>query len=297
MEHLPSIRQLQYFLALDEHQHFGRAAAACYVSQSAFSHAIGELEKTLGTRLVDRTKRSVTITSTGRQVAEQARLCLQDMQSLVHTAKADQQPLTGPLILGVIPTIAPFLLPSIVPALRTDYPALELYLREDKTEDLLEKLHDGTLDAVMLALPWPSRNTETLELFQDPFLLAFNRHTRLVDPHNFSTDRLTANSVMLLEDGHCLREHTLSACRIQDLGTVNRFAASSLTTLLEMVNADLGVTFIPAMAIKSGSLRGTHITTLPMPDRSYRTIGLAWRAGSARADEFRLLGEFIRTHA
>lgn len=296
MENLPSIRQLQYFLALDEHGHFGRAASACFVSQSGFSHAIGELEKTLGTRLVDRTKRSVTITRTGRDVAKQARQCLQDMRMLARTAKAAQQPLSGPLMLGVIPTIAPFLLPRIVPTLRANYPGLELYLREHKTETLCEQLKDGDLDVLLLALPWSMRNVVTLELFQDPFLLAYNRRTKLLDPQRPNLGRLAPNSVMLLEDGHCLREHTISACKIRDLTSVNRFAASSLTTLLEMVNANLGVTFIPAMAVASGSLRGTQINTLPMPDKSYRTIGLAWRSGSSRAEEFRLLGEFIRTH-
>ena len=296
MKALPTVRQLQYFLALAEHEHFGRAANACHVSQSAFSHAIAEFEKILGTRLVDRTRRSVTITNAGRDAAVQARLCLQDIEALVQATRVAQRPLTGALTLGVIPTIAPFVLPRVLTQLRRQYPQLELYLREQTTSRLADELRDGSVDVVLLALPWALRNVETIALFDDPFHLAFHRKTKLVDPKRFAPNRLVANSVLLLEDGHCLRDHTVSACRIRNLNAVNRFAATSLSTLVEMVNADLGVTFLPEMALDAGLLRGTAIQTLPMPDQSFRTIGLAWRSGSSRREEFELLADLIRAN-
>ncbi len=294
---MPTLRQLRYFLALLEHGHFGRAASACSVSQPAFSHAIRELEDNLGSQLVDRTQRSVTITAAGQDIAAQARLCIQDVDALIEMSRAGSEPLSGKLVLGVIPTIAPFILPRVLPALHKQHPELQLFLQEEKTAVIYERLLKGSIDVLLLALPWPMRSTETCDLFQDPFHLAYHRNTQLIDPENFSLNRLTAESVMLLEDGHCLRDHALSACRINRTDSINRFAASSLQTLLEMVNADLGVTFIPEMAINSGMLKGTRIKTRPMAKGNSRKIGMAWRKGSARAEEFRLLGEIIRQHA
>ncbi len=290
----PTLRQLRYFLALAEHGHFGRAAEACFVSQSAFSHAIRELEDRLGTKLVDRTNRSVTITNTGKDIAVHARLVLQDVEALVDTARATAAPLSGPLTLGSIPTIAPYMLPQALPKLRKAYPDLQLYLREGQSEHIVRELQDGNIDVILLALPYPMRNVVTLDLFDDPFHLAYRRGTKLIDPKNFQVNRLNADSVLLLEEGHCLRDHALSACGIARHDTVNSFAASSLATLLEMVRADLGVTFIPEMAIRAGRLKGTGIASLPMPAGNARRIGLGWRKGSSREAEFRLLGEMLQ---
>jgi LysR family hydrogen peroxide-inducible transcriptional activator len=212
-------------------------------------------------------------------------------------ARAGRRPLSGPLVLGAIPTIAPFLLPRVIPELRESYPDLKLYLQEEKSAVLYERLMDGSIDAMVLALPWPMRGTETLELFRDPFHLAYREGTTLIDPDNFQINRLTTPSIMLLEDGHCLRDHALAACEIASLDTVNRYSASSLLTLLEMVDADLGVTFVPELAINSGMLKGTSIRTQALGGESYRTIGLAWRSGSGRSKEFALLGDVIRGHA
>ena len=288
------MRQLQYFQALVEHGHFGRAAKACFVSQSAFSHAIRELEETLGAQLVDRTNRSVTITNIGRDIAVQARLVLQDVDALVDTARATTAPLSGPLVLGCIPTIAPYVLPQVLPKLQAAYPDLQLYLREGQSEHIVQELHDGNIDVILLALPYPMRNVTTMDLFADPFHLAYKRGTKLIDPKKFQVNRLNADSVLLLEEGHCLRDHALSACSIASPDTVNNFAASSLATLLEMVRADLGVTFIPEMALRAGRLKGTGIATLPMPAGNARRIGLGWRKGSGRDAEFRLLGELLQ---
>jgi len=293
---MPSLRQLRYFLALEKHEHFGHAASACFVSQSAFSHAIRELEELLGARLVDRTNRSVTITNTGRDVAALARQVLQDVETLVDTARAGGGPLTGRLVLGAIPTIAPYLLPRALPMLRRRYPDLELFLQEGQSQQIVQDLHDGKLDVILLALPYPMRNVTTLDLFNDRFHLAYRKGSALVEPKHFRIENLDADSVLLLEEGHCLRDHALSACGIVQQDTVNSFSASSLTTLVEMVRADLGVTFIPEMALRAGALKGSGIATLPMPASNARRVGLVWRKGSARDEEFRLLGTLIREH-
>lgn len=290
---LPSTRQLRYFAALAEHRHFGRAAAACFVSQSAFSLAIRELETLLGVRLVDRTNRRVTITALGQEVATQARLCLRDLEGLVELAQTERSPLAGPLRLGVIPTIAPFLLPRVLPRLRKALPKLRLFLHEGTTAEIHHKLLKGELDVLLLALPFELANAEVQALFRDGFRLACRRDTRLVDPRNYSYSRLDRDAILLLDDGHCLREHAIAACRLKNAEKVSPFAASSLLTLIEMVDADLGVTFLPEMAAGSALLKGTRVETYPLAERSYREIGLAWRQGSTRGAEFRQLGELL----
>ena len=291
---LPSTKQLQYFVALVEHEHFGRAAEASFVSQSAFSNAIKELETTLSAHLVDRTNRQVTITALVQQVATQARLVLRDLGDLVEMAAGSTKPLSGDLRLGVIPTIAPFMLPRVLPKLRRTYKDLRLYLIEDQTQRIYERLMDGELDVLLLALPWEMRGVEMLSLFNDPFRLACRDGTDRVDPDNYRFNRLDADSILLLEDGHCLREHALAACKIRDTQKVQRFAASSLLTLIEMVDADLGISFLPAMADGSVLLRNTRVRLYPLAENSYRQIGLAWRKGSSRVEEFELLGEFLK---
>lgn len=293
----PTIKQLRYFLALTEAKHFGRAAKACFVSQSAFSSAIHELESVLGAQLVDRTNRQVTITAIGQEVATHARLCLRDIEGLVEIAKGQREPLTGDLRLGVIPTIAPFLLPKVLPRLRRSYPKLRLFLTEDQTERIHAKLLDGELDVLLLALPYELRNVDVMVLFKDYFRLACRENTKVVDPKNYRFNRLNAESVLLLEDGHCLRDHALTACRVRGTEKVSRFAATSLLTLVEMIDADLGISYLPEMAEGSAILRNTKVRMYPMRDRPHRTIGLAWRKGSARAEEFALLGDFLKDNS
>jgi LysR family transcriptional regulator, hydrogen peroxide-inducible genes activator len=292
----PTVKQLRYFAALCDNGHFGRAAEACFVSQSAFSTAIQDLETLLGAQLVDRTNRQVTITDVGEQVAEQARLCLRDIELLTEIAGNRREPLAGDLRLGVIPTIAPFLLPRVLPLLRRDYPKLKLYLTEDKTQRIHEKLLGGELDLLLLALPYDLRSTETLPLFRDRFFLACRDGSGRVDPSSYRFSNLDPESILLLEDGHCLRDHALAACRIRGTEKISRFAATSLLTLVEMIDADLGITYLPEMAEDSALLRNTRVKLHAIGDRSYRTVGLAWRKGSARAEEFRLLGELLTRH-
>ena len=290
----PTIKQLRYFVALVETCHFGRAAESCFVSQSAFSNAIQELENLLGVQLVDRTNRSVTITSMGQDIATLARLCLQDVEALVDVAKGQRQPLTGEFHLGVIPTIAPFMLPKALPRIRRAFPDLQLYLHEEQTQRIYERLMDGELDLLLLALPYDMRGVDVLPLFKDRFSLAYRDGTERVDPDNYRFSRLDADSILLLEDGHCLRDHALAACKIRNTQKVRRFGASSVLTLVEMVDADLGITFLPEMAGGSSILKNTRVKLRLLSDRSYRTIGLAWRKGSRRADEFGNLGQVLR---
>jgi len=289
----PTLKQLRYFLALTETGHFGRAAERCFVSQSAFSNAIQELEATLDAELVDRTNRSVTITAMGQDVAVQARLVLRDVDALIESARGRDEPLTGELRLGVIPTIAPFMLPTILPKLRKKFPELELLLTEDQTDRIYRRLMEGDLDVLLLALPWQMQGVEELPLFDDNFCLACHKDTERVDPKDYRFNKLHTDSILLLEDGHCMRDHALAACKIRNTEKVRRFGASSLLTLIEMVDADLGVTFLPEMARGSTLLRNTDVELYPMRERAFRTIGLAWRKGSRRDDEFKLLGEFL----
>ena len=292
----PTFKQLRYFLALCKEEHFGRAAKACFVSQSAFSNAIQEIEAILESSLVDRTNRTVTITAKGQEVATQARLVVRDLESLVSIAKGGHAPLTGELRLGVIPTIAPFMLPGLLPKLRKQYPSLELLLIEDQTLRIYERLMDGELDVLLMALPWDMSGVEEQVLFRDDFCLAYRQGTKHVDPENYRFNRLNSDTVLLLEDGHCLRDHALSACKIRNTEKVRRFGASSLLTLIEMIDADLGVTFLPDMARGSTLLRNTRVRLHALSDNSYRNIGLVWRKGSRRTDEFQLLGELTRIH-
>jgi len=291
---LPTIKQLRYFITLCKEQHFGRAAERCFVSQSAFSNAIQELESILDTQLVDRTNRSVTITSNGQDVATQARLVIRDVESLMEIAQGDSKPLSGELRLGVIPTIAPFVLPAVLPKIRKAFPDLELLLIEDQTERIYERLMTGELDLLLLALPWDMQGVEQQVLYRDEFCLACRQGTDRVDPENYRFNRLDSDSVLLLEDGHCLRDHALAACKIRNTEKIRRFGASSLLTLIEMIDADLGISFLPEMARGSSLLRNTRVRLHPLNDKSYRNIGMAWRKGSRRVDEFHLLGEFVR---
>ncbi len=293
---LPTVKQLRYFVALVEHEHFGKAAAASFVSQSAFSAAIKELESVLGHRLVDRTNRQVTITAVGQEIAGRARECLAGIEQLVVTARGERKPLEGDLRLGVIPTIAPFLLPRLLPSLRRKHPKLRLLLTEVQTAPLHEMLLGGELDVGLLALPFELRGTETLSLFEDPFLLAYRENTRLVDPDHYRLGRLQPETVLLLADGHCLRGHALDACRLRNTEKLSPVSATSLLTLVEMVDADLGITYLPEMAVRSDLLKRTRIKTRALSASSHRTIGLAWRKGSARSAEFALLGRFITEH-
>jgi LysR family hydrogen peroxide-inducible transcriptional activator len=295
MNHLPTTKQLRYFVALEQYEHFGKAADACFVSQPAFSVAIKELENILNIQLVDRTNKNVTVTNLGRDIARQARVVLRDLDDMVDIAKGNQAPLTGQLKLGVIPTIAPFLLPKLLPALRKSFPALKLYLKEDLTDRVYERLMEGELDLILIALPYELRNVSEMPLFDDHFFLAHHHKSTLLDPAHYNLNSLPSDSILLLEDGHCLRDHALSACNIKNADKVSNITATSLLTLVQMVDADLGITYLPEMAVNSALLKNTRIKTIALDSGSFRQIGLVWRKASTRHDEFTMLGNFIRS--
>lgn len=291
----PTVKQLRYYIALVENNHFGKAAESCFVSQSAFSVAIKELETTLNGQLVDRTNKSVTITSLGKEIYQQAKLIMSDLSRLVDISLGNRKPLTGKLSLGIIPTIAPFLLPKFLFDLQEEHQSLELYLYEGTTLNLYEKLMQGDLDVILIALPYGLKNTESLTLFEDDFYMAYNKFSKWVEKRPNGKVEPKGDSVLLLEDGHCLREHTLSACNLKPLEQISKYTASSMLTLIEMVKSDIGITFLPEMCLESGFVSGSDLE-LKKYDRSFRNIGLVWRKGSSRVSEFELLGQFINDH-
>jgi len=293
---LPTTKQLRYFIALDNYRHFGKAAASCFISQSAFSLAIKELENTLHMQLFDRTNKSVMITSDGQAIAAQARVCMREVERLSEMAASGQEPLSGRLTLGVIPTIAPFLLPTFIAESQKHFPKLKLYLREEKTAILHSQLLEGKLDLILVALPFDLNGTTMMPLFKDPFLFTCCRGSQWIDTSKKSLDfdSLPDESVLLLEDGHCLRDHALAACDIRNSDQISCFSATSLQTLLQMVVADLGITFVPAMAEKSLIATHSDLMLYPMSKQSCREICLVWRKGSSRSDEFTLLGKLLQ---
>ena len=295
--HLPSPKQLQYLVALRQHGHFGRAAQACFVTQSTLSAGIRELESLLGTTLVERTRRVVRFTALGSRIAEKAARVLREGEELADMARAESQPLTGELRMGVIPTIAPFLLPAMLPRLRTQFPRLKLYLREDTSAAACEALHRGQLDCLLLALPFPCGDIDAAELFHDALYVAFPAG-RAPAGDRIAPDAIDEGQLLMLEDGHCLKDHALSACNRPDLRAGATMMGTSLHTLVQMVDNGLGVTFVPRMAIDAGILDGTTIDALPLEaEHGARRIALAWRKSSPREEEFRLLADTLRAIA
>jgi LysR family hydrogen peroxide-inducible transcriptional activator len=298
MNGLPSLRQLQYLVAVAETGHFGRAAERCVVTQSTLSAGLKELEATLGTTLIERDRRSAAPTPVGLEIVARARRLLAEADDLVDFARGAAAPLSGKLRIGVIPTIGPYLLPELLPRLRARYPALQPFLVEDQTARLVDRLGAGTLDVAILALPYDLPRLATLPVFDDPFLVAAPQGHRLLRQATVAPASLAGETLLLLADGHCLREHALSACGLSRNATGQAVEATSLSTLIHMVDSGLGITLLPALAVRAGALRGTNLGTRPLggPDAS-RVVGLAWRASSAQADSYRLLADVIRDAA
>lgn len=294
MAALPSLRQLQYLVALAEHLNFTRAAAACFVTQSTLSAGLKELESTLGANLVERDRQRVVITPLGAEVAARARTLIAQAEDLAELASSAGEPMAGTLRLGIIPTIAPFLLPRILPALRAKFPKLRLLLREDLTASLLARLQAAQLDFALIALPYDTGGLLERALFDDEFWLA----GRAGDPA-FREKRLAmtapiAERLLLLEEGHCLREHTLAACARSAAPNASGIEATSLLTLVEMVESGIGLALVPEIALKSGLLERTELVARPLaPPAPRRTLALVARPSSARSTELQLLADFI----
>ena len=295
--YLPTLRQLQYLVALHDSGHFGRAAERCFVTQSTLSAALRELEALIGITLVERTSRVVRFTPAGLALTEKARRVLREAEELVDMARAAGQPLAGDLRMGVIPTIAPFLLPKVLPQLRTSFPDLRLYLREETSQAACESLQRGQLDCVLLAMPFGCGDIDHATLFTDPLLVAFPPGADDL-PEQVRPEELAPGRLLLLEDGHCLKEHALAACNRPELRSGSMMLGTSLHTLVQMVDNGLGVTLVPQMAVDAGVLGSTGIRLRPLDsDHAAREVALIWRRGSPRAEEFRLLAETLRPEA
>ena len=295
--HHPTLKQLQYLVALRSHGHFGRAAESCFVTQSTLSAGLRELETLLGTTLVERTRRVVRFTALGTRIADKAVRVLRESEELADMARAEAQPLTGELRMGVIPTIAPFLLPKMLPALRDQYPRLRLFLREDTSAAACEALHRGLLDCVLLAMPYACGDVDFIVLFDDSLLVAFP-HGEAPATATVDASAIDERRLLLLEDGHCLKDHALAACNRPEIRAGATMMGTSLHTLVQMVDNGLGLTFIPQMAVDAGLLDGTRITALPLEaEHGARQIALAWRKTSPREEEFRLLAASLKAIA
>ena len=298
MVNLPSVRHLRHLLALYECGHFGRAAEACRVTQSTLSASIKELEAVLEATLVDRTKRRVVLTPVGIETVERARRIIQDIEDLVSFTASAREPLSGALRMGAIPTVGPFLLPRVLPGLRDSYGRLKLYLVEDLTERLIDSLHRGQLDVVLLALPYDCGAVETAILFEDPFVVGLPSNHPLAKEGAVKPQHLWNADLLLLKDGHCLRDHALTACHLADRRRTEGFEATSLPTLVQMVDNGLGITLLPWLAVEAGLLLGTGLVTRPLlGSEPTRKIGLAWRRGTGRREEFRLLAKELTERA
>ncbi|MBU2033454.1 MAG: LysR family transcriptional regulator [Alphaproteobacteria bacterium] len=293
--YLPTIKQLQYLVALHEHGHFGRAAEASFVSQSTLSAGIRELESLLGVTLVERSRRVVRFTALGQEVTAKAHRILREAEELSDLVKAAGKPLAGTLRMSVIPTIAPFMLPRILPRLRRERPDLKLMLREETSADAVESLQHGRADCVLLALPFATGEVEMAHISDDMLHVALPHDDPRDPPAEIPASMLGEGRLLLLEDGHCLRDHALAACDRPGLQASATMIATSLHTLVQMVDNGLGVTMLPQMAIDAGILNGTRVVARPLEAiDAKREIALVWRKNSPRRSDFELLAEELR---
>ena len=293
--YLPTLKQLQYLVALHEHGHFGRAAESCFVSQSTLSAGLRELESLLGITLVERTRRVVRFTPLGNRVVAKAHRLLREAEELTELVQSSGQPLAGELRMSVIPTIAPFLLPKILPRLRRERPLLKLFLREEPSAAAIESLHHGRADCVLLALPFATGEVDFEVLFDDALYVAFPKDDPRDPPDIILPATIDESRLLLLEDGHCLKDHVLAACNRPEMRASATMIGTSLHTLVQMVDNGLGLTMLPAMALEAGILRDTNIVARPLKSaNATRRIALTWRKNSPRGDEFRMLAAELR---
>ncbi|MEO5866305.1 MAG: hydrogen peroxide-inducible genes activator [Sphingomonas sp.] len=294
--YLPTLKQLQYLVALKDHGHFGRAAAASFVTQSTLSAGIRELETLIRVTLVERTRRVVRFTPLGDRIADKARRVLREAEELGDLARAAGRPLSGEMRMSVIPTIAPFMLPRILPRLRRDYPDLKLFLREEPSGPACEGLSHGRTDCVLLALPYACGDVSTQVLFDDRLFVAGLAGEMGDDRTPMAAADIDETRLLLLEDGHCLKDHALAACNRPELRAEATMLGTSLHTVVQMVDNGLGVTMLPEMALAAGILDHTAIISRPLDAANpVRNIALAWRRASPREKEFRLLADVLAT--
>jgi LysR family hydrogen peroxide-inducible transcriptional activator len=288
-----TLRQLRYFDALAQSLHFGRAAAQCSVTQPALSMQIQELEKEIGAPLIERTRQGTQLTDEGQEIARRVSRILADVRDLVDHARHHQRLLSGDLRLGVIPTIAPYLLPPLLALLRADYPELELHLRETQTQHLLGELVAGKLDLVLLALPAEHADIESLPLFTDRFLLALPSSRRMPAKMLATPELMLRDRLLLLEEGHCLRDQALDVCNLRQMQGIDTYGASSLSTIVQMVANGYGITLLPEISVDLESRNGPLRLMRFAEPQPHRIVGLAWRRSSPRKRDFLELGRLI----
>ena len=295
---LPTLRQLQYLKLLSEHGSFSRAADRAHVTQPTLSAGIQELEKILGAAVVDRARSGVILTAAGQEAVRRGNAILNQTEDLVQAARGAGQPLAGRFRLGVIPTVAPYLLPRALPVLRERFPKLRLFLREDLTQRLIAALKAGALDAALIARPYDMTGLAWAHVEDDELLAAAPANHPMALQDRVSPESLEGDDMILLEDGHCLRDHALAACGLEPprgVGDEESFAATSLPTLVQMIGSGLGISFLPAMAVEAGLTDHAAVTVRPLNTaKSSREIVVAWRAGSTRAAEGQLLAQTLR---
>lgn len=296
MSALPSLKQLQYLVAISEQLNFTRAAESCFVTQSTLSAGLKELEEVLGTRLVERDRQSVLMTPLGLEVARRARQILASAQDLVGLSRQSSSPMSGQLRLGIIPTIAPFLLPPVLRCVRKQFPGLSLILREDLTASLLARLEDGQLDFVLMALPFATDTLLVEPLFEDRLWLVGLSSDPALQSRTASVSKETLARLLLLEEGHCLRDHTLFACGHTRPSASGGMEATSLLTLIQMVESGLGLALVPEMAVRCGLTESESLCARPLsqPGPS-RIIALVARRSTTRLDEMGILAGLIRS--
>jgi LysR family hydrogen peroxide-inducible transcriptional activator len=292
VNNLPSIKQLQYLIAVHQHQHFGRAAEACFIGQSTLSSAIQTLEETLGCQLIERENRSLMFTDIGEEVVVRAKKIIADTMSVKELTKSYKHPLCGKLTLGIIPTIASFIAAPLHQFCQQQFCDLQLVLVEDTSDKLLDKLEHGYIDMAMLALPYHTERFHTQVLAKDYFSLVHHKDYHVDDDIN-DFNLLPDNSVFLLEKEHCMTGHALSACHLNRSACINPFEAANLHTLLSMVEYQHGVTFLPQMAINAGILQGKDVVANTPLEDAYREIGLLWRKTTGRIRDFRLFSDKV----
>lgn len=277
-----NLRDLHYLVALADHRHFGRAAEACFVSQPTLSTQIRKLEEELGVQLVERAPRKVLLTEVGRDIVARARTVLHDVDAMKALARRTHDPESGAVRLGIFPTLGPYLLPHIVPRIHARWPRLELLLVEEKTEVLLTQLREGRLDAALLALPIHDEQMHVEMLFEEPFLLALPEGHALARRKSITIDDLANQDLLLLDDGHCLRDQALEVCRHAGAGEHAGFRATSLETLRQMVAANVGITLLPLLAVKPPVAPSAHVQLLRFRGEvPSRRIAMLWRKSSA----------------
>ncbi|MGI9524443.1 MAG: LysR substrate-binding domain-containing protein [Hyphomicrobiaceae bacterium] len=290
----PTLKQLKYFLAVAEYRHFGQAATQCAVTQPALSMQIQELERIVGAPLIERTRHGAYLTAAGTRLAERAALVIHQVRDLVDDARQQDRILLGPLRLGVIPSIAPYLLPPLLPRLKDTYPDLDLHVRESQTERLLEELTNGRLDALILALPVNHEDITTEPLFDDRFLLARPKVDKAGVKCRAADEALQSKRLLLLEEGHCLRDQILSYCSNHAVRRVDTFEAASLTTIVQLVANNFGITLVPEICAPVESRDfGIQLNRFTDPE-PFRTVALAWRRSSPRLRDFDAIGMAVK---